>query len=139
VDAATYLGIPGVYHVIGVAVARKVIWNNAANIVVAWIVTLPASGAHGRAVLRYAEIPFTPAIASRGCCRQIGERRSMAVAKCADLNWSASGTETTSSHVRCLVALGGQSGRDVGASPSHFMDRRLISVRGRFNAWEPCF
>ena len=72
-DAATYLGIPGVYHVIGVAVARKVIWNNAANIVVAWIVTLPASGAHGRAVLRYAEIPFTLAIASRGCCRQIGD------------------------------------------------------------------
>ena len=76
------------------------VWNNAANIVVAWIVTLPASGARGRAVLRYAEIPFTLAIASRGCCRQIGERRSMAVARCADLALN---------HVRCLVALGGEA------------------------------
>jgi PiT family inorganic phosphate transporter len=51
--AATYLGIPvSTTHtvtgaVIGVGAARKVSavrWNIAANIVVAWIVTLPASG-----------------------------------------------------------------------------------------------
>jgi inorganic phosphate transporter, PiT family len=50
--AATYLGIPvSTTHtvtgsVIGVGAARKVSavrWNIAANIVVAWIVTLPAS------------------------------------------------------------------------------------------------
>ena len=75
-DAATYLGIPGVYHVNRRRCGAQSVWNNAANIVVAWIVTLPASGAHGRVVLRYAEIPFTLAITSQRCCRQIGERRS---------------------------------------------------------------
>jgi PiT family inorganic phosphate transporter len=63
--AATYLGIPvSTTHtvtgaIIGVGAARKVSavrWNIAANIVIAWVVTLPASGL--MAALSYVAVGF---------------------------------------------------------------------------------
>ena len=96
-------GDSGVYHVIGVGVARKVSavrWNIAANIVVAWIVTLPASGLMGALCYATLRSPFTLAIASRGCCCQTWRAALDAVARCADLNlvrfWAQRGSRGVS-------------------------------------------